>query len=77
MHMYGVHGTVPRLSFSVRVAWGVPWAAWGSEDAVAQRPELLANHWLQLLWWTERQAPNVNIGVVHCNAEQFCLEDWA
>lgn len=37
----------------------VPWAR---TEAVAERPELLANHWPQLLWWTERQAPNVNIG---------------
>jgi hypothetical protein len=42
----------------------------GSTESVAQRPELLANHWPQLPWWTERQAPNVNIGVVHCR-EQF------
>lgn len=41
------------------------------EKAVAQRPEPLANHWPQLLRWTERQAPNVNIG--GCIAEHLCL----
>lgn len=44
---------------------------WGGTEAVAQRPEWLANHWPQLPRWTERQAPNVNIGA--SIGEQSCL----
>lgn len=59
-----------HLGAGTQVAWGSRGAR---VKAVAQRPEPLANHWPQLLRWTERQAPNVNIGV--CIAEQLCLGD--
>lgn len=54
-----VRGTVTYLGFGGTGSLGFPW---GRTEAVAERPELLANHWPQLLRWTERQAPNVNIG---------------
>jgi hypothetical protein len=65
MRMDGVRST----RYSTKTIWlRVGRWAGGSrgagEEAVAERPELLANHWLQLPRWTERQAPNVNIGVV-------------
>lgn len=66
MRMYTVQWEEwePRL-FGGTGSLGFPW---GCKEAVAQRPECLANHWLQLPRWTERQAPNVNIGGEHWRA---------
>lgn len=71
-----VHGTAvewePWTFVVARV--GLAWGPVGrSQEVVAPRPELLANHWLQLPRWTERQAPNVNIGVSIAGAV-LCLE---
>lgn len=65
MRMYTAQ-YLPKLS-----RHGQPGVPWGHPEAVAERPQWLANHWLQLPRGTERQAPNVNIGV--CTARALLL----
>lgn len=66
MRMYTVQWESGNLDFLVvRVAWGSRGAA---QRPLLSGPEWLANHWPQLPRWTERQAPNVNIGGEHWRA---------